>query len=261
MSGKLYQIKRLKLINEIKIEFSNDENFEIKLLDDFKCTLTCIRILSLNNQNHYETSSKDFKDSIIISTSKGSIEILYNSNHTYKRLENFIAHKPQPDNKDIRFGSLKYKAEIWSLTIKEKYINFNEYKYILNIISASEDQTIKIWELNLFDYLECENLYDNIGIIGDKLNVFEKSKEKKIVYEAIKTYKNHELAVTSVDCKNIYLMGEKKKVLVTCSDDKIINIYNAEDDEFTFIRKLTTKDKVFGWHTITYLCLEEVFSI
>lgn len=256
MSGKLYQIKKEcpELISNNDI--NEKENFEMKLLDNFHCTITCIRILSLVIGNSV-IDKNFFKNFVYLCTTKGSLEILYNSNKGYIRLHKFIAHKAQPGNTDNRFGSLNIKAEVWSITLKEKHFNINENKFIVNIISASEDQTIKIWEINLFNFINSTTILNEIFLEEFRLNSIGNS-EKEILIEEKITYKNHDLAVTSVDCKIVNIMGSKKRILVSCSDDKIINIYDAENEKFPLIKSLTTKDRVFGWHTLTYLCLEEV---
>ena len=47
------------------------------------------------------------------------------------------------------------------------------------------------------------------------------------------------------------------EVLVSCSDDQYIAIYNPIKN-FEFVKELCTTNLVNDWHTITYLCLEEV---
>jgi WD40 repeat protein len=281
MSGKLFQVRKSQQNSEILYK-ENRENFEINLLDDFHCTITCIRIHSLyldthseslvsninfeasNNENFLDlkkNSYKIIKNFIFLSTTKGSISILYNCNQGFLRLNEFLAHPPQPENRDLRFGSLKFKAEVWSIALKEKYKNISENKLILNIFSASEDQMVKIWELNLFDLLNHKEIIKGI-CVGNKVKLEQNpiEKIKKILnVEEIKACKNHSLAVTSVDCKIVKIQNAEKHILATCSDDKLINIYDADDNnEFNFIANLSTKNHVVGWHTITYLSLEEV---
>jgi len=207
--------------------------------------------------------SKTIKNFIFLSTTKGNISILYNCENGFIRLNDFRAHPPQPENTNLQFGSLKLTAEVWSIAIKEKYKNELENKLILNIFSASEDQMVKIWEINLFDLLNYKEILNDVCIVGNQVkldqNVYNNIKKRSFSIEEVKAYKNHALAVTSVDCKIVKIQNKQKKVLATCSDDKLINIYDADDNkEFNLIMCLTTKQHVVGWHTITYLSLEEV---
>ena len=281
MSGKLFQARKNKTdIEDMSKEVS--ENFEINLLDNLHSTITCIRIHSLHldignsvnlNKNNYNSYNKEennsntiitkkskvIKNFIFLSTTKGNISILYNCKKVFIRLNDFLAHPPQPENRDLRFGSLKFKAEVWSIAIKEKYRNELENKLIVNIFSASEDQMVKIWEINLFDLLNYKDILNEL-CIRSKVKLEQIPNDISLfIVEEVKAYKNHALAVTSVDCKIVKIQDTQKRVLATCSDDKVINIYNAEDDsEFSYIGSLTTKGNVVGWHTITYLSLEEV---
>lgn len=286
MSGKLFQAHKTNVNNEnnlFELTKETQENFELYLIDNLHCTITCIRIHPLHldnndkdentndnqndNQNKDENNSKNktknsklIKNFIFLSTTKGIISILCICKHGFLRVKDFLAHPPQPENLDLRFGSLRLRAEVWSIALKEKYKNKSENKLILNVFSASEDQMVKIWEINLFDLY---NYKDILNEICCKHEVKLASNEVKSLFkfEEVKAYKNHTLAVTSVDCKIVKIQDKRKMILATCSDDKLINIYDADDyngNEFSFIGSLTTKHHVVGWHTITYLSLEEV---
>lgn len=256
ISGKLFQVKP-DLYK--KIENKEGEKYIANHLNDLHSTITCIRIHTFyfdkfTSKNQNKKIKKNF---IFLSTTKGNICIFYNCKHGFIRLAEFIAHPPQPENQDLRFGSLKYKSEVWSIAIKEKFRNEKENKLIFNIFSASEDQTIKIWETNLFDLIKYNDIIK--GMCNKSDNILININDFSKIIEEIKSYKHHNLAVTSVDYKEVYFKNEKKRILASCSDDKFINIYDTDDnDEFTLIATLTTKDHVFGWHTITYLSLEEV---
>lgn len=238
MSGELYEAKKI-LINSKSNNPSNvNFEFELTLLENFKRTITCIRVFAFVDEN------LDLKNFIFLSQVNGSINILLIVRNEVRKLHEFIAHPPQPENKDMRFGSLCLNAEIWSISVFPKFQNTSEKKLLITLVSASEDQTIKIFELNLFDFFEMS---------------YNKPMQKSQLIDEIKTFKNHELAVTSVDLKHISLVKPVKQVLLaSCSDDKIINLYNFENNEFSLKQVLTTQNHVFGWHTITYLSLEEV---
>lgn len=59
----------------------------------------------------------------------------------------------------------------------------------------------------------------------------------------------HSLAVTSVD----WQMTKLGNLLVTCSDDRKIGIWNGDTYELMFV--LDTSEYVLDWHTLTYLAL------
>lgn len=208
-------------------------NKSFECLTDIHHTITCIRV------HHVYGIDEPL---LLASTTSGQMYIFFITTKGLKLINKFMAHLPQPDNIDLRFGSLKYKAEIWSLAshpqtkikISNQNINAlessskNTENQYLHIITSSEDQTIKIWELDI-----------PLGSIGIKL---------------LHSFKNHDLAVTSVDWKPMnILQGE---VLVSCSDDQTIKIYDPIN-QFTHISTLSTKDIVLDWHTITYIALEE----
>ena len=60
MSGKLFQVRKSQQNSEILYK-ENCENFEINLLDDFHCTITCIRIHSLYLDKHSSSSVSNIK--------------------------------------------------------------------------------------------------------------------------------------------------------------------------------------------------------
>jgi WD40 repeat protein len=113
------------------------------------------------------------------------------------------------------FGTLGRYAEIWSSAW--------DYNGMERLATVSEDQTCRVWEL---------------------------ATEPFSVLEVFKV-KEHKLAVTCVDWKNTKL----GKILVTCSDDRTIKLYNA-DKNFEKIAEFSTTH-LTDWHTLTYLELEE----
>lgn len=71
-------------------------------------------------------------------------------------------------------------------------------------------------------------------------------------YELIHHLKGHELAVTSVDWKQMNEnLGE---IYVSCSDDKIIR-FRDPNQGFKILYEVETST-IKEWHTLTYLALE-----
>jgi WD40 repeat protein len=208
MGGKIYLYEK------------NEVASDCKLLIDLHSTITCIRVFHLENIDYPILS---------VSTTGGVLYLFkINLNPFYELiiLNSFEAHSSQPGNEDLRFGSLKIKAEIWSLT-SYPGTKLNPEKNSLHIITSSEDQTVKIWE---FSY--------PIELSTPKL---------------IHCFKNHDLAVTSVDWKPMKVLSGE--VLASCSDDKTIQIYDPLNN-FQLVKTMKT-DCIYDWHTITYISLEE----
>lgn len=65
----------------------------------------------------------------------------------------------------------------------------------------------------------------------------------------IKTLTGHTTAVTAVDWK---IFSSGKHVLTTCADDRTVRIYDGVT--FDLLHVVNTYD-VYGWHTLTYMCL------
>ena len=133
----------------------------------------------------------------------------------------YLPHAPQKDNTNLDFGSLSIKSEVWSFLVHE--IN-NEYLYI---ITCSEDQSVKIWKIKL-------------------------NQEKNLVLEnkLIKEIKEHKFAVTCLDWT--YIEKTQKDYLLTCSDDKTINIFDASNEKFEMILKTDFDKCIRGFFTLTY---------
>ena len=205
MGGKIFEV--------------DSNNSSIKQLADLKQTVTCLRIYHID-----ENVPEKEKIILIMGTTGGNIFIYQIVENDFIQILNFIAHPPQPNNVDPRFGSLKYKAEIWSLTsLPTSKCSDNSFC----LITSSEDQCIRIWEFE---------------------NKAFKNKPK-----LLHSFKNHDLAVTSVDWKPMKVLNGE--ILASCSDDKSIHIYDPLNN-FELVKTLKTTD-VLDWHTITYLSLEE----
>lgn len=127
----------------------------------------------------------------------------------------YLAHPPDPLNKNPKFGSLHLHAEIWSCVFSPKSTD--------SWASVSEDQTCRIW------------------------------KGSNAKPELLQVLKGHELAVTSVDWKEMS-KSAGSEVLVTCSDDQTFRIYNPEKDfSLVFCGNVHFLQE---WQTLTYLALE-----
>ena len=200
------------------------KNMKLVELFNFGHTVTCMKLFHLN----YDKNSQDNISYLISSTTSGHVQIIKikgDIQKEYELINTFLAHAPDPFNEDMRFGSLNIKAEIWSLTFcPNSLINTNSN---FHLITASEDQSIKIWEFS------SNNMHTNPRLANQ--------------------FKNHQLAVTSVDWKPMKILNGE--VLVSCSDDRTINIYDPTKN-FELIKTLKT-DFIYDWHTITYISLEE----
>ena len=172
-----------------------------------------------NKNNEAITCLKYLHPNLFFSDTGGNI-FIYNI-ITSGIIYNYLPHEPQKDNKNLDFGSLSIKSEVWSFLVHE--IN-NEYLYI---ITCSEDQSVKIWKI--------------------KLN---QEKNKILSNALIKEIKEHKYAVTCLDWT--YIEKTKKNLLLTCSDDKTINIFDASNEEFKMILKTDFDKCIRGFFTLTY---------
>ena len=178
---------------------------------------------NLNNRKSSEsiTCLKYLKPNLYFSDTGGNI-FIYNTNED-KIIYNFLSHQPQKDNTNDEFGSLYIKSEVWSFLVHE--IN-NEEIYL---ITGSEDQSIKIWKIK----------------INNEKNMIQK-------IELIKEIKEHKYAVTCLDWSSIIYENETKEVLLSCSDDKTINIYDSSEEKFNIILKVDFCANIRGFFTLTY---------
>ena len=203
------------------LDSSNDNikkfDFSQEFLNNFyqkntEYTITCIQII--------------YQKFLIFSNIYGYIFIFDISNDKF--LYSFKAHYEQVENKDLNFGSLHLRSEIWTFKVYEKSIlnNIKEDNGNFYIATGSEDQTIKIFDIS----------YKN---------------SKEFTNKLIKSIKNHKLAVTCID------IGKRlnTEILISCSDDKTINIYNILKD-YELIYNYSFLNKIHGFFTLTYLSLD-----
>ena len=181
--------------------------------------LTTNKINENKNNEEAITCLKYLHPNLFFSDTGGNI-FIYNT-ITCDIIYNYLPHAPQKDNKNLDFGSLSIKSEVWSFLVHE--IN-KEYLYI---ITCSEDQSVKIWKI--------------------KLN---QEKNKILSNTLIKEIKEHKYAVTCLDW--LYIKNKNKDLLLTCSDDKTINIFDASNEKFELILKTDFEKCIRGFFTLTY---------
>ena len=174
-----------------------------------------------NITNETITCLKYLNPNLFFSDTGGKVYI-YNMNDE-NLIYNFLPHEPQKDNTNIEFGSLSIKSEVWSFLVHEIS---NEYSYIA---TGSEDQSIKIWKIKF----------------NSEKNIIQKLK-------LIKEIKEHKYAVTCLDWTSIKINNTNKEVLLSCSDDKIINIFDSLDEKFENILKVDFNKCIWGFFTLTY---------
>ena len=177
--------------------------------------------LSDNNNNETITCLKYLYPNLYFSDTGGNVYI-YNVNKE-KIIYDFLPHKPQVDNTNMDFGSLSIKSEVWSFLVHE--INDEN----LYIITGSEDQSIKIWKV----------------VINDNKNII-------INNSLLKEIKEHKYAVTCLDWTTIKFDNANREVLLSCSDDKTINIFDSLDEKFDIILKVDFNKCIKGFFTLTY---------
>ena len=174
-------------------------------------------LLTSNKNNEAISCLKYLNPNLYFSDTGGNMYIFNSINKSI--IYNYLPHEPQKENTNLDFGSLSIKSEVWSFLVHE--IN-NEYLYI---ITCSEDQSVKIWKI--------------------KLN---SDKDKILENKLIKQIKEHKYAVTCLD----WLKYNEKDFLLTCSDDKTINIFNASNENFEMISKISFEKCIKGFFTLTY---------
>lgn len=176
-----------------------------------------------NNENNNETITcmRYLSPNLYYSDSGGNI-FIYNTNEE-KIIFNYLAHEPQKDNTNEDFGSLSIKSEVWSFIIHE----IDEEN--LYLATGSEDQSIKIWKMK----------------INNDKNVIKKN-------NLIKEIKEHKYAVTCLDWTTVNYDNKEKEVLLSCSDDKTINIFDALNEKFDLILKVDFSNCIWGFFTLTY---------
>ena len=168
------------------------------------------------------TCMKFYNDYFLLSTTNGLINI-YDKN--FILIYSFTAHEAQKNNKNDSFGSLHLKSEIWSFdTFTKSQLNDNNK---FHIATGSEDQSIKI---------HCININEN----------------KIISSQMIKTIKDNNFAVTCIKwniCNN-------KEIILSCSDDHTINLYNPINN-FENILRVDFSKIYFSFFTLTYCAIDD----
>ena len=180
-----------------------------------------------NKNNEAITCLKYLNPNLYFSDTGGNIFIYntINSNIIY----NYLPHEPQKDNTNLDFGSLSIKSEVWCFLVHEINAEF------LYIITCSEDQSVKIWKIQL-----------------------NTNKDKIISNKLIKEIKEHKYAVTCLDWS--YNNNIKKDLLLTCSDDKTINIFDASNEKFEMILKTDFDKCISGFFTLTYCSFNQIVN-
>jgi len=175
-----------------------------------------------NNENKETITCLKFIFPNLYYSDTGGYFYVYNSNDK-SIIYNYLAHEPKKDNTNDEFGSLSIKSEVWSLLVHE--ID-NEYNYV---VTGSEDQSIKIWK---------------IKFNSDK-NIVKKN-------QLIREIKEHKYAVTCLDWTTLKYNNMDKEVLLSCSDDKTINIFDSFEEKFNIILKVDFSKCIRGFFTLTY---------
>ena len=231
--------KQIKLENEMvrsicadkinKIIYAGTISGKIYKYDYNKNILSLLNNAKINDNNKSNNNEESITclryshPNLLFSDTGGNLYI-YNVNEE-KIIFNFLAHEPQKDNTNDEFGSLSIKSEIWSFIVHE-IDNKNLY-----ISTGSEDQTIKIWKIKI-------NMEKNIINKNDLIKV--------------KEIKEHKYAVTCLDWASIKYNNEEKEVLLSCSDDKTINIFDSLNEQFNLILKVDFSKCLWGFFTLTY---------
>ena len=175
-----------------------------------------------NNENKETITCLKFISPNLYYSDTGGYFYVYNSNDK-SVIYKYLAHEPKKDNTNDEFGSLSIKSEVWSLLVHE--ID-NEYIYV---VTGSEDQSIKIWK---------------IKFNSDK-NIVKKN-------QLIREIKEHKYAVTCLDWTTLKYNNMDKEVLLSCSDDKTINIFDSFEEKFNIILKVDFSKCIRGFFTLTY---------
>jgi len=235
-NDKTKKHEQIQLKNEMIRSICSDTNNEIIYIGTlsgkiFIYSYNSKHLSSLQNNIKDKDDNNDNKETItclkfiypnLYYSDTGGYFYVYNSNDksiVYK----YLAHEPKKDNTNDEFGSLSIKSEVWSLLVHE--ID-NEYNYV---VTGSEDQSIKIWK---------------IKFNSDK-NIVKKN-------QLIKEIKEHKYAVTCLDWTTIKYNNTDKEVLLSCSDDKTINIFDSFEEKFNILLKVDFSKCIRGFFTLTY---------
>ncbi|ETO27807.1 hypothetical protein RFI_09324 [Reticulomyxa filosa] len=236
-----------------------DSIFIGESLFDCKSPINIIQSFDNNNSNNNKTDSNndnnddDDDDDVIINcgTSGGQMFIFQFRDKKLRLLYEWTAHPPVHSEDQLfreQFGSLHKSADIWS-----SIWSCRDRHYLL---SASEDQSSKLWKL--------EWRYDN----NNNNNNNNNNSNEKDVYitnaTCVQELKGHSSAVTSVDwaiIRSDNTLEEKnsQELIATCADDRTIMIWKVyRDRSLVAIEKcdlihIFKPQSVLGWFTFTYL--------
>jgi WD40 repeat protein len=177
--------------------------------------------MNISNNNETITCLRYLHPNLYFSDTGGNV-FIFNTKEN-KIIYNYLPHEPQKDNTNIEFGSLSIKSEVWSFFVHE-IDDENAY-----IITGSEDQSIKIWRIKM----------------NKEKNFIKKNK-------LIKVIKEHKYAVTCLDWSSIKYDDSYKEVLLSCSDDKTINIFDCSEEKFNILLKVDFSKCIWGFFTLTY---------
>ena len=165
-----------------------------------------------NNENKETITCLKFISPNLYYSDTGGYFYVYNSNDK-SVIYKYLAHEPKKDNTNDEFGFLVHEID-------------NEYIYV---VTGSEDQSIKIWK---------------IKFNSDK-NIVKKN-------QLIREIKEHKYAVTCLDWTTLKYNNMDKEVLLSCSDDKTINIFDSFEEKFNIILKVDFSKCIRGFFTLTY---------
>ena len=228
--NKTLEYKEINIENEMIRSITNDNicNFIVGTISGNIYQYNYIennkpKLIIPNDENGSITCMHFYIDYFIVSTTGGLIKI-YDKN-TFNLIYSFKAHLEQKDNKNNSFGSLHLKSEIWSfdIYIKSKLNNIKNFY----IATGSEDQTIKIHHI--------------------KINNNNNSS-----HELIKEIKDNTFAVTCI----IWNICNNKEIILSCSDDHTINLYDPNLN-FENILKVDFSKIYFGFFTLTYCAIDD----
>lgn len=134
------------------------------------------------------------------------------------------------------------------------------YLYMFSVLSGDKFDLVEDYSKQVHEPKQNENGFLNMEIWSlawspDDLHLATTSEDQSTIISFVTSgetkhvLNGHTTAVTDVSWK-ILLSG--KNVLATCADDQTIRLYDG--DTFDLIRIVNTHD-IYGWHTLTYLCI------
>jgi len=168
----------------------------------------------------------------------GEVDVLYNF------VGGVVTMKMSNNMKYLAVGTTGGYLYIFTISVKDdKVILGLVYEGIQHEPKKSPDGTLvpmEIWSLawKPDDSLIVTTSEDYTSAVADPMN----GKITNIL-------KGHTTAVTSADWK---ILSNGSCVLITCADDKTCRIYDGET--FLLLKIVNTYD-IYGWHTLTYMCI------